>query len=304
MIEIEVRTPPSLTPDQERILDLHSVLNVVNIIKMQLEILVMEHPSAQVKVGDFIKYLQSSLNKLHDDRESEFMLDPVLELNAPIASALQNMEAESTDPRCKNDCISTARTLESVFFILGDRAAELKRRIHNPDPWSDISIQDLQKMFTELFDAVEKNAKGRYWICYNPARQSPQDYYIDLCFSAENGEKFRIPERLIDVLRDLTLNARKYTQPGGRIILGVHQDAKRFSCCIEDSGIGIPPDELSHVCEFGYRASNAENVRTMGAGFGLTKAVKSILAWGGRFWIASREGVGTRIRFELPNRDL
>jgi len=301
MIEIEITQAPLLTPGQERILDLHSVLNIVNIIKMQLEMLELEHPPAHEQLGSSVKALQEIVSKLHDEGDIEPLLYLILELKNPITESLKMVEEDSSDTSIKEKCVSTTTTLEAVFHVLNDRTIELKRRLRSPDPWSEIPIEDVQRLFTELFDAVEKNASGRYWICYNPARQGPQHYYIDLRFEVDNGKGFRIPERIVDVLRDLTLNARKYTAPGGKIILGVHQDETRLSCCIEDSGMGIPSDELSHVCEFGYRASNVGKVRTMGAGFGLTKAVSSILGWDGRFWIASKEGVGTRIRFEIPN---
>jgi hypothetical protein len=41
-------------------------------------------------------------------------------------------------------------------------------------------------------------------------------------------------------------------------------------------------------------------VRTMGGGFGLTKAFLTTKQFGGRFWIASAVGVGTRIRIHVP----
>jgi signal transduction histidine kinase len=113
-----------------------------------------------------------------------------------------------------------------------------------------------------------------------------------------------MPLRLKDVLRDLLANARKYTKPGGRVALALHQDEARILCVIEDSGYGIPEDELEKVAEFGYRASNVRDYPTMGGGFGLTKAVWLILSWGGRFHIASGLGEGTRIHIELPNKKI
>jgi len=304
MTEIEVKQRPLLTQGQERFLDLHSVLNVLNIIKMQLDILVMVHPAAKEPLKGFLNSLRSMLDQLDVEGDLEPLLDQGLALGDPIAATLKSLKEEASDPDIKDQCMDTISTLEAVFHVLGDRATELKRRLDTPDPWSEIPIVDIMRMFTELFDAVEKNSSGRYQICYNPARQSSKHYYVDLRFEAHTGTKFLIPERLVDVLRDLTLNARKYTAPGGKISLGVIQDAHSLYCCVEDSGIGIPSAELEQVCNFGYRASNAADIQTMGAGFGLTKAVSAILGWEGRFWLASEEGVGTRIRFEVPNRKL
>jgi len=302
MTEIEVKHRPLLNQGQERFLDLHSVLNVLNIIKMQLDILVMVHPAAQEPLKDLIYPLRAMLDKLGDDEDIEPLLDFAQELSKPLAETLQALVNEATDPEIEEHCVDTANTLKAIFQVLCDRVCELKRRLDCPDPWTEMPIKDLKGMFTDIFDAVEKNANGRYFICYDSEHQSPRHYCVDLKFEAHKEKKFLMPERLVDVLRDLTLNARKYTDPGGTISLRVNQDAKQLSCCIEDSGMGIPGAELGQVCNFGYRASNAGDIETMGGGFGLTKAASAILGWGGRFWIASKEGVGTRIRFEIPNR--
>jgi len=111
-----------------------------------------------------------------------------------------------------------------------------------------------------------------------------------------------MPMRLKDVLRDLLANARKYTQPGGKVALALHQNDSHIQCVVEDSGCGIPDDELERVADFGYRASNVRQYRTMGGGFGLTKAVWLVLHWGGRFFLQSAPGQGTRIRIVVPNQ--
>ena len=70
---------------------------------------------------------------------------------------------------------------------------------------------------------------------------------------------------------------------------------------VRDSGMGIPADELDKVVQFGYRASNVKDkVRTMGGGFGLTKAYKVVKGLGGRMWIESELNKGTSVKFELP----
>ncbi|MSU71205.1 MAG: ATP-binding protein [Opitutus sp.] len=72
------------------------------------------------------------------------------------------------------------------------------------------------------------------------------------------------------------------------------------SATSKNTGRGIPADERAAVVEFGRRASNVGNVRTMGGGFGLTKAFLATKQFGGRFWIATEVGVGTRVRIHVP----
>jgi len=54
------------------------------------------------------------------------------------------------------------------------------------------------------------------------------------------------------------------------------------------------------VVAFGKRASNVDDQATMGGGFGLTKAYLVSRQFGGRMWIDSRPGAGTRITISIP----
>ncbi|MBM3853807.1 MAG: ATP-binding protein [Verrucomicrobia bacterium] len=105
---------------------------------------------------------------------------------------------------------------------------------------------------------------------------------------------------LFNVMRDLVANARKYTPPGGHITLAAHESQQELRVLVEDTGRGIPADEITTVVQFGRRARNVGDVRTMGGGFGLTKAVFVTKQFGGRFWIASEVGAGTRIKISVP----
>ena len=101
-------------------------------------------------------------------------------------------------------------------------------------------------------------------------------------------------------MRDLLANARKYTPPGGQISSGVYVGPDYLRLVVEDNGRGIPEADLDRVVRFGERGSNVADVRTMGGGFGLTKACMLAQRLGGRAWIASRENVGTRVTLEIP----
>jgi signal transduction histidine kinase len=151
-----------------------------------------------------------------------------------------------------------------------------------------------------VFSAIEKNSHGRYRIIYNAALKEPNDYYFDFKLESNRGDNLLMPAVFQDVMRDLIANARKYTAPGGHITAALHEDPTLLRFVVEDTGRGIPPDEIEKVVHFGQRASNVNTVRTMGGGFGLTKAFLVAKQFGGRFWIASELGVGTRVRIHLP----
>jgi len=154
--------------------------------------------------------------------------------------------------------------------------------------------------FVELFAAIEKNSKGRYFIVFNIASKSPNDYIVDLNIESIEGTVIYMPPVLQDVLRDIVANARKYSNPGGRISAGLLDDGEYLKIVVKDEGRGIPADQVTDVVNYGKRASNVGDKDTMGGGFGLTKAYFITKQFGGRMWITSEEGVGTTIRIQIP----
>lgn len=196
--------------------------------------------------------------------------------------------------------VSSLGNLRSIFWLLQVRARDLLVRNGAPAGWARIDVADLQADFQEFFRAVEENSHGRFRFVYNLAQQQPHDYYIDLKLEGATGTKVALPFVFKEVMRDLIANARKYTNPGGQIRAALHSGPEGLRFVVEDTGRGIPAAELQTVVHAGQRGSNVVDIRTMGGGYGLTKAYLVTRHFGGRLWIDSDEGRGTRIRIWLP----
>ncbi|MBW1687446.1 MAG: ATP-binding protein [Deltaproteobacteria bacterium] len=199
-----------------------------------------------------------------------------------------------------SDVRGSVSNLQSVFAVLDTRTRELLDRVHAPGKWTDHEIKQLTANFTNVLAAIEKNSKGRYRIVYNIAGQERQDYMVTFGIESVDGSIINMPPVLQDVMRDLIANARKYTEPGGEITAGLVDNGKEIRFVVGDTGRGIPPDEVQQVVEFGKRGSNVDDKATMGGGFGLTKAYLVTRRFGGRMWVDSRPGAGTRITISIP----
>lgn len=182
-----------------------------------------------------------------------------------------------------------------------DRVYDLSARLTNPAQWNTL-VEELAGLFREI-DAVERNAKGRYHIRYNIADQEDADYYVQFSLTTDQGSEITMPLLVKDTLRDLVANARKYTPPGGRILAGVTRQRGLLKFVVQDSGIGIPKEEIPNVTRYGYRATNVGTIRTMGGGYGLTKAAWVARKFGGTLEIESDRGAGTRVELRIPARD-
>ena len=70
---------------------------------------------------------------------------------------------------------------------------------------------------------------------------------------------------------------------------------------VADEGIGIPEAELDRIFRKFHRASSGDEYDTLrGTGLGLFIAQGLVTAMGGRIWVESAEGEGSRFAFELP----
>lgn len=112
------------------------------------------------------------------------------------------------------------------------------------------------------------------------------------------GNEFSIEEMVTNLL----YNAIKYTNKNGIVTLGVKDKPDNILVEIEDTGIGIPQEELLKVFDEFYRASNAKKIDKDGTGLGLSISKQIVQSHGGNIWVESKEGVGTKFSFTLPKK--
>jgi two-component system, chemotaxis family, sensor kinase Cph1 len=103
-------------------------------------------------------------------------------------------------------------------------------------------------------------------------------------------------DRIFYVLSNIIGNAIKFTPERGTITLSTECRRGELVITVDDSGPGIPPEELAHVFErFGRGRSSQE-----GTGLGLYIAKGIVLAHGGTIWAEAAPGGGSRFRLTLP----
>jgi len=97
-------------------------------------------------------------------------------------------------------------------------------------------------------------------------------------------------------------NAVKFTPAGGRVRLGVGAPGGRAEVVVEDTGAGIPADQLPHIFERFYRGDPARARANGGEGAGLGLAIARWIAdaHGARIDVTSEPGQGTRVVVRFP----
>ncbi|HUC59894.1 MAG TPA: PAS domain-containing sensor histidine kinase [Streptosporangiaceae bacterium] len=124
---------------------------------------------------------------------------------------------------------------------------------------------------------------------------------VRLELSAEDGPDVRADgNRLLQVMDNLIANAIKFTAEGGSVAVRASHDAAEWRIEVSDSGIGIPPEEVDHLFDRFFRASNARRERVPGTGLGLPTAKAITELHGGKLEVESTVGSGTTFTVCLP----
>jgi PAS domain S-box-containing protein len=150
------------------------------------------------------------------------------------------------------------------------------------------SLTDLMEKVTEMV-AVRAHEKGLALVC-EIAPTVPTDLVGD-------------PTRLRQVLLNLLGNAIKFTE-SGEVVLRVMPDvdstvvgALQFT--ISDTGIGIPSEKLGAVFEQFTQADSSTTRKYGGSGLGLTISKRLVELMGGRIWVESEVGKGSKFSFAV-----
>jgi signal transduction histidine kinase len=113
---------------------------------------------------------------------------------------------------------------------------------------------------------------------------------VSTVVNADGGMLQRVIANLLD-------NAIKYTGAGGTVSVNVSR-CKKILVQVEDTGMGIVPEEVPFIFDSFYRATSSYG----GVGLGLSIAKTIVEAHGGKIWVKSRPGKGSTFSFTLPLR--
>jgi len=106
--------------------------------------------------------------------------------------------------------------------------------------------------------------------------------------------------RIEQVVANLLDNALNHTPSGGIVTVAVSPDKDGALISVADTGEGIPAEHLPYIFERFYRIDDARSRKTGGAGLGLAIAKQMVELHGGRIWVESEVGKGSKFSFTLP----
>ena len=108
------------------------------------------------------------------------------------------------------------------------------------------------------------------------------------------------PHRMQQCICNLISNAIKYTPTGGVVDIRTYADGRHLTIEVEDSGLGIPAEDIPHLFEAFYRVRRKEHMQADGNGLGLSIASAIAEQHNGYISVESELGEGSIFRVTLP----
>jgi signal transduction histidine kinase len=152
----------------------------------------------------------------------------------------------------------------------------------------------------ERANALEISSVGLgplFWRLRHENEDAAIQRGIDLRVVTTNARVVSNPVLLDCILRNLLTNAIRYTEPGGRILIGCRRNRREIRIDVYDTGIGIPEDQLPRIFQsFTRFAPERDN----GLGIGLSIVRRALEVLGHRIEVRSVVGEGSLFSIYAP----
>jgi len=120
-----------------------------------------------------------------------------------------------------------------------------------------------------------------------------------IVFKHEIKHQLHSDQRILkNILFNLVSNAIKYSEEDSEILCKIKETKDYFTFIIEDTGLGIPPEDQKYLFKRFFRASNVENIQGTGLGLNIVKRYVEIL--NGDISFQSVLGDGTKFTVNIP----
>ena len=150
------------------------------------------------------------------------------------------------------------------------------------------AIVELEEMLSDVVQSLQPLAR---------------DKGLDLAFAIEGDLEsvFTDPDKLRQILVNLIGNALKFTESGS-VTVSASRHGSHVAVAVQDTGIGIPEDELDRIFEEFHQVESGTTRRYGGTGLGLAISNRLVRLLGGAMKVESAPGEGSTFTVQLPAR--
>ena len=177
---------------------------------------------------------------------------------------------------------SSQRALDLLSNLLEWSRSQTGRMAFNPENTEIVTL---------ITDATEILGDAALHKSITITKKLPQSVIV-----------FADKEMIGSILRNLISNAIKFTNPGGSIVVSAEQLEQDLKVSVSDNGVGIQTDVLGKLFRLDESYSNKGTQNEMGTGLGLILCKEFIERHGGKIWVESEVGKGSKFSFMIPKK--
>ncbi|WP_394187499.1 ATP-binding protein [Paenisporosarcina quisquiliarum] len=234
---------------------------------------------------------QHKLDKLRSD----FIANVSHELRTPIAM-LQGYSEAIVD-----DLVTSEEEQREIMKIIYEESQRMGRLVTD--------LLDLARMESGRMRLYKENVSIESVIrrITQKFAQTAKESSIHLTFKSTVSDELKVEideDRIEQVLTNLIDNAIRHTPQEGKVNVLVEQENAFVKITVQDTGSGIPKEDLPFVFERFYKADKSRTRGKGGTGLGLAIAKNMVEAHDGTIWVTSEEQVGTTFEFNLPIKNV
>jgi len=219
------------------------------------------------------------------------MLKLAHEQRSPLA-AIQNALDTLLQGYAKTD----AQLRDEMLNLARDRAATMLERVNDFLRLGAVRHAEIERNVrpVQLLDVLEQLIPEKR----AQARWRAVDLHVDVPDSLPPVTA--TSEDMEHLLTNLINNAIKYTNPGGKVTVSLSEQDGGVVGSVEDTGIGISPEDLPRIFDEFYRAESAKELHANGTGLGLSIVKRVVDLHSGQLDVESEPGKGSKFTFFFP----
>ncbi|MCA9073220.1 MAG: HAMP domain-containing histidine kinase [Planctomycetaceae bacterium] len=250
------------------------------------------------KTNDEVDQLARTINSMLDRiadylaQRRDFLANSAHELRSPIAAIRSTVEvalgSERTTQEYQNllfDVIEECESLESLVnqLLLLAETENLSLQTHG----RPIDLSQLVERACDMFQAIADSRNIALETSIQP----------EIVVTGHEHHLRQVLNNLID-------NALKFTPQEQEVQVQLHAEADNVELIVEDTGMGIPADDLPRIFERFFRGDRAHSrgLEIRGTGLGLSICQGIVEAHCGRIFVTSEVGKGTKFTVILPRQ--
>ena len=221
----------------------------------------------------------------------DFVANVSHELKTPITTIRGFIET------IQENHITDEATLDRFYSIIADESERLTRLVNDILILSH--LENNQRSGEDKREVIGVNQE--ILRIFDILKMTAESKRIELRYQKEGDISVIInPDDFRQMMINLVDNAIKYTDEGGRVDVSVYENGAYFCILVEDTGCGIPEEDIPRIFERFYRVDKSRSKENGGTGLGLAIVKHIVQNNKGTIEVTSSVGIGTTFKVTLP----